>query len=149
MRWVKIIERILATIPIMLGVSLIVFLFMRLTPGDPIDLMMGSDGNVSEAEILKLQEQFSLNKPLYMQLIDYYANLFQADLGRSITMSEPVLSLILKTLPATIELALMAALFSIIIGIPVGVYSAVKQNSLIDRISMGGSFLAYLCLPFG
>lgn len=140
MRSIKILERILATIPIMLGVALIVFLFMRFTPGDPIDLMMGNSGNVSQAEMNQLRSQFNLDKPIYIQMKDYLLNVVKGDLGNSFKKNRPVNDLIAETLPATIELALAASLFAIAVGIPVGVYSAVKQNSFLDRTSMGISF---------
>ncbi|WP_017380642.1 ABC transporter permease [Paenisporosarcina sp. TG-14] len=148
MSWIKIVERILLTIPVMFGITLIVFLFMRFTPGDPVDLMMGSDGNVSESEIAALKEQYNLDASIPVQLYDYFTGILTGDFGESFTKSKPVLDLIVETLPATIELALMAVLFSVLIGIPIGVYSAVKQNSLIDRLSMGGSFFGISVPPF-
>lgn len=148
MRTIKILERILATIPIMIGVALIVFLFMRLTPGDPIDLMMGNAGNVTQEEVNSLRAQFNLDQPLHIQLKDYVIQVMQGDLGDSFKKSRPVSDLIAETLPASVELALAACLFSIIVGIPIGVYSAVKQNSWIDRFSMGTSFLGISMPPF-
>lgn len=139
-RSIKILERILAAIPIMLGVALIVFFFMRLTPGDPIDIMMGSAGNVTEQEMSTLRAQYDLDKPLPVQLKNYFADLVQGDLGDSFKKKRPVSELVKETLPATIELALASCLFAIVVGIPIGVYSAVRQNSLIDRASMGASF---------
>lgn len=148
MRTIKIIERVLITIPIMLGVALIVFLFMRLTPGDPVDLMMGNDGNVSHEEIAILKAEMNLDKPIHIQLATYVSEVLQGDLGNSYKKDRPVTDLIFETLPATVELALAATFVSLIIGIPIGVYSAVKQNSLIDRLSMGGSFLGISMPPF-
>jgi peptide/nickel transport system permease protein len=140
MKAIKIAERVLATIPIMLGVALIVFLFMRFTPGDPIDLMMGNSGSVSQAEINQLRSQFNLDKPIYIQLKDYLVNIASGDLGNSFKKSRPVSVLIAETLPATVELAMSACLLAIVVGIPIGVWSAVKQNSFVDRASMGISF---------
>lgn len=148
MRTIKIVERVLITIPIMLGVALIVFLFMRLTPGDPVDLMMGSEGSVSEEEIATLKAEMNLDKPIHIQLATYVKDVLQGDLGNSYKKNRPVTELIIETLPATVELALAATFVSLIIGIPIGVYSAVKQNSLIDRLSMGGSFLGISMPPF-
>ena len=68
MRAVKVLERMLAVIPIMFGVAIVVFLFMRLTPGDPVDIMMGEAGYVSEGEIENLRREFNLDKPLHVQL---------------------------------------------------------------------------------
>jgi ABC-type dipeptide/oligopeptide/nickel transport system permease component len=148
MRSIKILERILGTIPIMIGVALVVFIFMRFTPGDPIDLMMGNSGNVSQTEIDNLRSQFNLDQPIYVQLKEYLGNLVQGDLGESFKKRRAVSELIGETLPATIELALAACLFSMIIGIPIGIYSALKQNSLIDRASMGTAFLGISMPPF-
>ncbi|MDI6915455.1 MAG: ABC transporter permease [Desulfitobacteriaceae bacterium] len=141
LRTAKIIERILATIPIMLGVAVLVFVFMRFTPGDPVDLMMGESGNVSQQEVATLRAQFNLDAPIYVQLYDYMKKAVYGDLGESFKEQRPVIDLISETLPATVELSLMAVLFALIIAIPIGVYSAVKQNSIVDRVSMGVSFL--------
>ncbi|MCF6093862.1 ABC transporter permease [Microaerobacter geothermalis] len=148
MRFAKILERILATFPIMFGVALIVFLFMRFTPGDPVDLMMGEAGNVSQEEVQALRDQFNLDEPVYIQIKDYFQNLLQGDLGESFKKRRPVLDLIAETLPATIELAIAASIFAIIVGIPIGVYSAVRQKKLVDRLSMGASFLGISMPPF-
>jgi len=141
MRAVKILERILATIPIMFGVAIIVFLFMRLTPGDPVDIMLGESGYVSEGEIEHLRKEFRLDEPIWKQLLIFLANAFRGDLGNSYTQHAPVSSLIAERLPATIELALGALIFGLALAIPVGIISAVKQNSAIDRVSMAGAFL--------
>lgn len=148
MRWIKVLERTLATIPIMIGVAVIVFLFMRFTPGDPVDLMMGGDGHVTESEIEALRKQFNLDAPIHVQLFEYFKNLLRGDLGESFKNSRPVIELIFETLPATIELAFMATLFAVMVGIPIGVYSAVKQNSIIDKTSMGASFFGISMPPF-
>lgn len=141
LRTAKIVERILATIPIMFGVAVLVFLFMRFTPGDPVDLMMGEAGNVSQQEVAALRAQFNLDAPIYVQLYDYLGKAVHGDLGNSFKEQRPVLELIRETLPATIELTLMSVFFALLVAIPIGVYSAVKQNSLVDRASMGVSFL--------
>lgn len=140
MRTIKVLERVLATIPIMLGVAVIVFLFMRFTPGDPVDLMLGNSGNVSQEEIDNLRRQFNLDEPIHKQLQHYFLDLLQGDLGDSYKKGRPVSELIAETLPATIELALAACFFAVVTGIPIGVISAIKQNKLVDRASMGMSF---------
>ncbi len=141
MRAVKIIERILATIPIMLGVAIVVFLFMRLTPGDPVDIMMGQGGVVSVGEMERLRAEFHLDKPLPVQLAIFLGNALRGNLGYSYIQKRPVISLITERLPATIELAFGALFFALIIGIPIGIVSAVRQNSVLDRLSMAGAFL--------
>jgi len=119
---------------------------MRLTPGDPVDIMMGQAGHVSEREVELLREQWHLDEPLIIQLGYFLKDLFRGDLGVSFTKSRPVWDLIKQTLPATIELALFAAFFALLVSIPIGVISAIKQNSLLDRISMAGAFFG-ICMP--
>lgn len=140
MRTIKIIERILTTIPIMLGVAVLVFLFMRLTPGDPVDIMMGQGGVVSAGEMEQLRREFHLDEPLPAQLGYFLAELGRGDLGYSYIQKRPVAELIIERLPATIELALFALLFALLIAFPIGVISAVKQNSPADRLSMSAAF---------
>ena len=141
MRAVKVLERILATIPIMLGVAVVVFVFMRLTPGDPVDIMMGDSGFVSAGEIENLRREFNLDKPIYVQLYLFLADAVRGDLGNSYVKRQPVSKLIREHLPATIELALGALIFGLVIAIPIGIISAVRQYSLLDRLSMAGAFL--------
>ncbi len=141
MRAVKILERALATIPIMLGVAILVFFFMRLTPGDPVDIMMGDTGYVSEREIENLRQQFHLDEPLWKQLLLFLSGAVQGDLGNSYIRHAPVSTLVAERLPATIELALGALIFGLLVAVPIGIISAVRQYSLVDRLSMAGAFL--------
>ena len=141
MKSVKIIERVLGTIPIMFGVAIIVFFFIRLTPGDPVDIMMGGGGAISTGELEQLREEFHLNEPLHIQLWYFIRDAAKGDLGYSYVLKQPVTSLIGERLPATIELAVGALVFSLIVAFPIGVISAVKQNSWLDRISMSTAFL--------
>ncbi|GIV68821.1 ABC transporter permease [Caldilinea sp.] len=148
MRLVKILERLLAAIPIMIGVAVIVFLFMRLTPGDPVDIMMGQGGMVTAGEIERLRSEFNLDKPLHEQLALFLFGLLRGDMGNSFTKQRPVAQLIAERLPATIELALGAMLFGLLVAFPIGIISAVRQNSLTDRLSMAGAFLGISMPPF-
>jgi len=141
MRAVKALERVLVTIPIMLGVAVMVFVFMRLTPGDPVDIMMGETVGVSEAEMEAMRQEFDLDKPIYVQLWLFLTRVLRGDLGESYVKKVPVGALILEHVPATVELALGALIFGLAISIPIGIISAVKQYSFIDRISMAGAFL--------
>jgi len=141
MKAIKILERTLISIPIIFGVAIIVFLFMRLTPGDPVDIMMGGSGFVSAGEVEQLRSEFNLDKPLHIQLWLFLKGAVQGDLGYSYVQKVPVVDLIKDRLPATIELAVSALFFTLIIALPIGIMSAVWQNSLLDRLSMAGSFL--------
>lgn len=141
MKSVKIFERALAAIPIMFGVAIIVFLFMRLTPGDPVDIMMGQGGTVSAGEMEHLRAEFHLDQPLHIQLWLFLKDAVRGDLGYSYTQKVPVTRLIRERLPATIELAMAALLVSLLVALPIGIISAARQNSLLDRVSMAGAFL--------
>lgn len=141
MRLAKIFKRVLLVLPIMFGVAIAVFLFMRLSSGDPVDLLMGKDGHVSQAEQDALRQEFHLDKPLHEQLGIFLSGAVRGNLGNSYVKHQPVTKLIGDTLPATIELAVAALFLALLISIPIGILSAVKQNSLIDKLSMGTSFL--------
>lgn len=141
MRATKILERLLAVIPIMLGVAVVVFLFMRLTPGDPVDIMMGQGGAVSPGEMEQLRSEFHLDEPLHVQLGYFLADLARGDLGYSYVQKRPVTELIGERLPATIEMAAGALLLALLIAFPIGIISAVRQNSTVDRLSMAGAFV--------
>jgi peptide/nickel transport system permease protein len=140
-RAVKILERVLAAIPIMFGVAIMVFLFMRMTPGDPVDIMMGGGGAVSAGEMEQLRHEFHLDEPLPVQLWLFLKDAARGDLGYSYIQKRRVTSHIIERLPATIELATGALLFALLIAMPIGIVSAVRQNSLVDRLSMAGAFL--------
>jgi ABC-type dipeptide/oligopeptide/nickel transport system permease component len=140
-RAVKILERILITIPIMFGVAVVVFFFMRLTPGDPVDIMMGQGGAVAVGEMEQLRHEFHLDEPLYVQLWLFLKDAVRGDLGYSYIQKRPVSELVAERLPATIELAVGALLFALVVAIPIGIISAVRQHSLIDQVSMAGAFV--------
>jgi peptide/nickel transport system permease protein len=100
-RAVKVIERVLITIPIMFGVAIVVFLFMRLTPGDPVDIMMGQGGAVSTGEMEQLRSEFHLDEPLHVQLWLFLKEAVRGDLGYSYTQKRPVNELIAERLVCT------------------------------------------------
>jgi len=140
-RAIKILERSLAAIPIMFGVAIVVFLFMRLTPGDPVDIMMGQGGAVSAGEMEQLRAEFHLDQPLFIQLWLFLEGAVRGDLGYSYVQKLPVTRLLVERLPATIELATAALFVSLTVALPVGILSAARQNSLLDRFSMAGALL--------
>ena len=128
MRGVKILERTLITIPIMLGVAIVVFLFMRLSPGDPVDIMMGQGGTVSAGEMERLREEFNLDKPLHTQLWLFLKDITRGDFGYSYTQKRPVGELVVERLPATIELAAGAMIFALIVAVPIGISPRVMNS---------------------
>lgn len=141
MKAIKVLERVIYTIPIMLGVAVIVFFFVRLTPGDPVDIMLGRSGAVSTRELDQLRHQFHLDEPLEVQLGYFLGDMLQGNLGYSYIRNKPVVDLLAERLPATIELTVGSLLISLLIALPIGILSAVRQNSLLDRVSMAGAFL--------
>lgn len=141
MRGVKVLERLLYTIPIMFGVAILVFFFMRLTPGDPVDIMMGEAGTVGPGEVEQLRKEFNLDKPLHVQLYLFLSNAVRGDLGYSYAYRKPVNDLVMEHIPATVELAFGALLFGLLAAVPIGLWSAVKQYSLMDRLSMAMAFV--------
>jgi peptide/nickel transport system permease protein len=140
-RAIKILERILYTLPIMFGVAIMVFIFIRLTPGDPVDIMMGQGGAISAGEIEQLRSEFHLDEPITTQLWYFLRDAAQGDLGFSYVRKKPVTEIIGERLPATIELAGSALLIALLISFPIGILSAVRQNSVLDRLSMASAFL--------
>jgi ABC-type dipeptide/oligopeptide/nickel transport system permease component len=137
---IGIIERILHLIPVIIGVSIIVFLLLHITPGDPVQTMIGNQQTTQE-EIAKLRAELGLDKPLYVQFIHFMKGLATFDLGMSFEQRIPVSQVILPRLPATIELSILSIIVALLIGIPVGIISAVKRFSLLDKI---GTFLSLL-----
>jgi len=140
MRLVRIIERVLAAIPVLLGVMVIVFFFMRLLPGDPVEIMLG-DTAASKMEMDTLRSELHLDKPLYEQLWLFVSGVFRGDLGQSLDKRRPVADLLMETLPPTIELTLAIFLVAIVIALPVGVLTALKPGSWFDRTTMAGALL--------
>ncbi len=129
-----IMKRFLQFIPVLLGISILVFFLLHLIPGDPALALLGQDATTEDLE--RLRNVMGLNEPLYIQLWVFLKNLFQGDLGISIFQDTPVITLITEHLPATIELALLAMVIALLISIPLGIISAVKQFSWLDYVSM-------------
>lgn len=134
-----IIGRLLWVIPVILGVSTLVFFFIHLIPGDPVELMLGE--SAEPADKAALREELGLNKPILQQYFQFLGRLAQGNLGRSLHTHKPVLQSILARYPATLELTFAALCIAIIIAIPVGVMAATRQYSWLDNGSM---FLALL-----
>lgn len=148
MRGVIVLRRTLATIPLMVGVAVVVFVIMRIIPGDPVDIIIGQGGAATQQELDLLRREFHLDRPLHEQLFLFLGNLSRGDLGVSFVKRRPVTNILLEALPATIELAVASLLLSMAVGIPLGIYAAVRQSSFVDRVSMAGAFLGISMPPF-
>ncbi len=129
-------------IPVFIGVSLITFVIMKLTPGDPILNVLGARPTTDPQLVASLRAQLGLDDPVYIQYGKFLVRFMQGDLGRSIIAGKPVTDLILETLPRTLTLVFTAMLVAISIGIPVGVLGATRQGSIWDHATRLGAIFA-------
>lgn len=126
-------HRLLQMIPVLLGVSLVVFVLVRLIPGDPAAILLGQ--TASPERVAQVRSQLGLDKPLPVQYALYLKGAAQGNLGDSIVTGRSVTAELRERLPATVELTLFAMLVAVLVGIPVGVIAAVRQYSLMDRVT--------------
>jgi peptide/nickel transport system permease protein len=136
----KLVERLLQLVPVLLGVSVIVFLMMALTPGDPVEIMIGDQQITAEQEQI-LRHDLGLDLPLHERFVKFLGNAATGNFGISFFHRRPVSDIIAERLPATIELSLVALLIAILTAIPLGVLAAVKKNTIFDRLATVGSLL--------
>jgi len=127
------IKRFLTIVPVLIGISLIVFSFIHLIPGDPAVAMLGE--RATPQRVAEVRAQLGLDKPLYTQYFIYVDKVLHGDLGASILRGDPVLRDLVRRFPATVELAISAILIAIIVGVPMGIISAVWRNSFFDGFS--------------
>ena len=125
-------HRLAGTLPVLLLISLLVFLLIHAAPGDPTLLLLGEETNA--AEVAKAKERWGLDQPLYVQYLKFLRSAFAGDFGRSFKYTEPVINVILSRLPATIELAVVAISIATLLAIPLGVWAGAKPNSWIDNV---------------
>ncbi len=134
MRW-YIVKRLAMLVPVMLGVSIIAFSLIHLAPGDPARTMLGE--RATQEQLNEIREKYGLDKPLYVQYGIWLNGVLHGDLGRSITTHEEVAKEIGDRFPNTMELAIAAMIFAIIVGVFAGIISATKQYSITDYTCMG------------
>ena len=129
--------RILQTIPVLVGISMVVFVIIHFAPGDPVVNRLGIQA--TEENIQELRQAYGLNQPLYIQYLEWLGGILRGDFGRSLTQGgRPVADLIWSRLPATLFLAVSSLVVSVVIALPAGVLSAVKKNTLTDYgVSVG------------
>lgn len=128
-----ILRRLLLLVPVIIGLTIIMFAIARVLPGDPVGLAAGP--NATQSEIDALSREFGLDKPIWTQYFDYVGGLLHGDLGTSLLTRRPVASDIAAYLPATLELVLAAMSFAVIVGIPLGLVTAVWRNRWPDYLS--------------
>ncbi len=135
----KVLKRIAISIPVLIGVVLLIFIMLRVVPGDPVATMMGE--HVNPAMIEKISAELGLDQPLYIQFFKYVGNALRGDFGTSYRLNRNVTQIILESFPHTVKLSLLAALVAWIVGLVAGIIAAIRQNRLLDRLFMGCSLM--------
>jgi peptide/nickel transport system permease protein len=137
-------RRLVLLVPTLLGVATLVFAFLHLVPGDPVEIMLGE--SAAAADVAALRHDLGLDRPLPAQYVRFIARAVRGDLGRSIAFHEPVARVIADRYPATLELAATALALALLLALPLGVAAAVRPRSAVDRLARLAS-LAGVCLP--
>ncbi|MCI6429944.1 MAG: ABC transporter permease [Lachnospiraceae bacterium] len=127
-------KRLLMLIPVIIGVSFLVFFIMAMAPGDTAKAILGEDAPVESLEALR--EELGLNDPVPVRYVNYMKGMLRGDLGKSYKSGRPVFNEIMERFPATLELSFWGMVFAIALSIPIGIISATRQYSFIDSISM-------------
>jgi len=134
-----VLKRLGLILPVLLGVSVVVFLVVRLTPGDPAKVMAGEHASPEFIEAIRVK--WGLDRPLYAQYFIWLRSVLQGDFGTSIATHTPVLEELLQRFPATLELSLFAMTFAVLVGMTAGIISAVRQHSIFDYLAMTGALI--------
>jgi peptide/nickel transport system permease protein len=129
-----IVKRVLALIPVLFGITLLVFLIMQLAPGDPAKIMLGT--KATETSLTQLRHELGLDQPMHTQYLRWVTRVLQGNFGRSIQLRREVLPFLLDRFRNTLYLTTFAAILAAGIGIPIGIYSASRQHSAGDRVSV-------------
>jgi len=137
-------KRLVIAIPTVVGITIVAFLLMYVLPGDPMDILMAE--RLDPGTVAMLRQEMGLDDPIHLQYVRFVTNAVQGDFGRSYHTGRPVRDMLARALPATIKVSAWAYLISIILGIPLGTYAAVRHNSWADT---GTMFLALagICAP--
>jgi peptide/nickel transport system permease protein len=134
-----IVRRLLLLIPILLGLTLLIFVFIHLLPGDPATTLLGE--RATPANLERVRAALGLDLPLYQQYLNYMSGLLQGDLGRSFVTNRDVVTDFMQRFPATIELSLAAMIFAITLGIPLGMLTAKRRGGWIDQLGTVAALL--------
>ncbi|MGH7319961.1 MAG: ABC transporter permease [Candidatus Rokuibacteriota bacterium] len=125
-------KRLLSLVPTLVGVSVLTFLFLRLIPGDAIAVRLGTSTVLTPEQLLELRRYLGTDQPLHVQYLTWLGSLLQGDAGYSLRTGQPVVTEIAARLPVTAELALAAALVALVLGLPLGILSALRPNTAVD-----------------
>jgi dipeptide transport system permease protein len=134
--------RLAVLIPTFIGVSIIAFSFIRLLPGDPVALLSG-ERVMSPERHAEISHQLGLDRPLPIQYLDYLTGVLTGDFGTSIVTKQPITDQFFALFPATLELSICAIIFAVVLGIPAGIFAAIKRGSFFDQALMGTALVGY------
>jgi len=126
-------RRLLLAIPVFAGVATLVFSLIHLVPGDPVEAMLGE--SASTQDVVNLRHRLGLDRPLYTQYVTFIRGVVTGDLGRSLRTGQSVLGAIAERMPATIELAVAAMLFAVLVAVPLGIVAAVRGGTAVDHVA--------------
>lgn len=130
-----ILRRILVSIPVLFGVSVITFGLVHLTPGDVVDVITAVNPDLEQGEVQRLRREFGLDRPVYIQYFDWLTDAMQGDFGQTFNRGPDVSTLMVSRLPETIILGLFGWVFALVIAIPGGIYAAIRRGKLGDDVS--------------
>ncbi|MDR1157281.1 MAG: ABC transporter permease [Oscillospiraceae bacterium] len=134
-----VLKRMALMIPVILGISLLIFAILEFSPGDPATILLGD--RAPQESIDALREQMGLNRPFFVRYADFLTDALRGDFGVSYRTKLPVFDEIMARLPTTLTLAVGAIVLTILVGLPIGVLSAVKQYSLVDSVTLAGALI--------
>ena len=126
-------RRLLLPIPVLAGVATLVFSLIHLVPGDPVEAMLGE--SASTQDVANLRHQLGLDRPLYTQYVAFVRGVVTGDLGQSLRTGQSVVGAIAERMPATIELAVAAMLFAVLVAVPLGIVAAVRGGTAVDHVA--------------
>ena len=128
---------------VLLGVSFLSFLLMYVSPGDPVRAMYAVSGSIPSEEVLEqTREELGLNDPFFIQYGNWISNCLRGDFGTSYSKGEAVATLLMERIMPTIQLALLSLVIMVLVAVPIGVYSALRQNSILDYLLRGTTFIS-------
>ena len=144
-----VINRLVIAVPTIIGITMLIFLAMRVLPGDPLQMIFTEEAGtyvLSEEELAKARASLGLDKPLYIQYLAWMKDVIRGELGHSFWTHEPIMALIVRRGPISAQIAVMTLIFSWVIGIPLGMISAMWRNTIMDHLSRLG-ITVFIAVP--
>src|SRR5499425_2940622 len=139
-------QRLVIALFTLLGMSVVIFTLLRLAPGDIVDILFSTAGYVSPSEKQAIMKELGIDRPYWVQYVDWLRQILTGDLGKSYRYDQPAWDVIRPLVPVTVELAVLSIIVAVVLGVPTGVISAVRQDSVLDYVLRIVS-LAGLAMP--